>query len=172
MDTDRLREMRQWVRAYLARDEDIIVPIKKMWNEWHPAHGAPPLEEFTAEVLADPEVDEMRGVNHADGLEEMDPAELAAHLEQKERAGFYSGPRAKLRTRKITADHVARMIKKHNDRMEAALQAARALMPEDASEADEGKVIDVLARVEELRRQLRQAGLEPPEDIWSRRPSG
>jgi ribose 1,5-bisphosphokinase PhnN len=56
--------------------------------------------------------------------------------------------------------------------MEAALQAARALMPEDASEADEGKVIDVLARVEELRRQLRQAGLEPPEDIWSRRPSG
>jgi hypothetical protein len=29
MDADRLREMRQRVRAYLARDEDIIVPIKK-----------------------------------------------------------------------------------------------------------------------------------------------
>jgi hypothetical protein len=172
MDADPLRDLRHWVRAYLERDEDIIVPIKKMWNEWHAAHGAPPLGEFTAAILADPEVEEMRGVNHADGLEEMDPEELAAHLEQRERDGFYSGPRAKLRTRKITADHIARMIKKHNDRTEAALHAARALMPDDASEADEGKVIDVLAQVEELRRKLREAGLEPPEDIWSRRPSG
>jgi hypothetical protein len=56
--------------------------------------------------------------------------------------------------------------------MEAALHAARTLMPEDASEADEGKVIDVLAHLEELRGKLREAGLEPPEDIWSRRPSG
>jgi hypothetical protein len=46
--------------------------------------------------------------------------------------------------------------------MEAALHAARALMPEDASEADEGKVIDVLAHLEELRGKLREAGLEPP----------
>jgi hypothetical protein len=172
MDGDRLPDMRQWARTYLERDEDIIVPIKKMWNAWHAAHGAPSLEEFTAAVLADPEVEEMRGVNHADGLDEMDPDELAAHLEQMERDGFYSGPRAKLRAREITADHIARMIKKHNDRMEAALHAARALMPEDTSEADEGKVIDVLSQVEELRRQLRKAGLEPPEDIWSRRPSG
>jgi hypothetical protein len=172
MDSDRLCEMRQWVRAFLERDEDIIVPIKKLWNEWHAEHGAPTLEEFTIAVLGDPEVEEMRGVNHTDGLEELDPDELATHLEQMERDGFYSGPRAKLRSREITADHIARMIKKHNDRMEAALHAARALMPEDASEADEGKVIDVLAQVEELRRALRKAGLEPPEDIWSRRPGG
>ena len=45
-------------------------------------------------------------------------------------------------------------------------------MPEDTSEADEGTLIDVLAQVEELRRALRKAGLEPPEDIWSRRPAG
>lgn len=30
MDADRLFEIRQWVRAYLERDEDIIVPIKKL----------------------------------------------------------------------------------------------------------------------------------------------
>jgi hypothetical protein len=171
MDADTLHAMRQWVRVYLERDEEIIVPIKKMWNEWHAAHDAPPLGEFTAAVLADPEVEEMRGVNHADGLEEMDPDELADHLEQMERDGFYSGPRAKLRSREITADHIAKMLKKHNDRMEAALHAARALIPEDADEADEGKVIDILAEVEELRRGLRKAGLEPPEDIWPRRPS-
>jgi hypothetical protein len=172
MDADGFCKIRQWVRDYLERDEEIIVPIKKMWNAWYAAHGAPPLEEFTAAVLADPEIEEMPGVNHADGLEEMDPDELAAHLEEMERDGFYSGPRAKLRSREISAEHIAKMLKKHNDRMEAALHAARALMPEDTSEADEGKVIDVLAHVEELRRQLRKAGLEPPEDIWCRRPSG
>ena len=64
------------------------------------------------------------------------------------------------------------MLKKHNDRMEAALHAARAVMPEDADEADEGKVIDAIAAAEELRRKLREAGLEPPEDLWSRRPTG
>lgn len=172
MDAEELREMRRWVRDYLERDEEIIVPIKKMWNEWHAAHGALPLEEFTAAVLADPEVEEMRGVDHADNLEDMDPDKLADHLERMERDGFYSGPRAKLRAREITAEHIGHMIKKHNDRMEAALNAARALMPEDVNEADEGTMIDVLARVEELRRTLRKAGLEPPEDIWSRRPSG
>jgi hypothetical protein len=172
MEGDRLHEMRQWVRAYLERDEEIIVPIKKMWNEWRAAHDDPPLEEFTTAVLGDPEIEEMRGVNHADVLEEMDPAELATYPEQMERDGFYSGPRAKLRAREFTAEHIARMIKKRNDRMEAALHAARAVMPEDTSEADEGKVIDVLAQVEELRRALRKAGLEPPEDIWSHRPSG
>jgi DNA-binding Lrp family transcriptional regulator len=114
----------------------------------------------------------MRGVDHAEGLEETDPDELASRLEQMERDGFYSGPRAKLRAREVTSDHIARMIKKHNDRMEAALHAARMLMPEDASEADEGKVIDVLAKVEDLRRALSKAGMEPPEDLWSRRPSG
>lgn len=172
MGAEGLREMRRWVRGYLERDEEIIVPIKRMWNDWRAAHGGPSLEEFTAAVLADPEIEEMRGVNHAEGLEEMDPDERAGHLEGMERDGFYSGPRAKLRSREITAEHVAKALKKHNDRMEAALRAARALLPENADEADEGTVIDVLARVEELRRELRKAGLEPPEDIWSRRPSG
>jgi hypothetical protein len=172
MDSEALQKLRDWVRSYLEQDEDIIVPIKKMWNAWHAANDASTLEDFTAAILSDPEVEEMRGVNHADGLEDMDPDELAKHLEQMEHDGFYSGPRAKLRSREITAEHIAKMLKKHNDRMEAALHAARALMPEDADEADEGKVIDVIAQVEELRRTLRKAGLEPPEGIWSRRPTG
>jgi hypothetical protein len=172
MDADRLFEMRQWVRAYLERDEDIIVPIKRMWNEYHAAHDEPALEEFTAAVLGDPDVEEMRGVNHTERIRWMEPGELAEHLEEMERNGFYSGPRAKLRAREITKAHIAQMLKKHNDRMEAALHAARAVMPEDADEADEGKVIDAIAAAEELRRKLREADLEPPEDLWSRRPTG
>jgi hypothetical protein len=164
--------MLQWVRDYLERDEEIIVPIKKMWNDWRGAHDGPAFAAFTAAVLADPENEKMRGVNHAEGLEEMDPDERAERLQGMERDGFYSGPRAKLRSRKITAEHNATMLEKHNDRMEAALRAARAVMPEDADESDEGAVIDAIARVEELRRKLRKAGLEPPEDVRSPRPSG
>jgi len=44
-------ELIQWVRAYLEQDEDIIVPVKKMWNEWYAGHGTPSLAEFTRIVL-------------------------------------------------------------------------------------------------------------------------
>jgi len=64
------------------------------------------------------------------------------------------------------------MLKKHNDRMEWALQQARAAMPEDASEAEEGTLIDAIHRARQLCRDLRATGLEPPEDEWSTRPTG
>jgi hypothetical protein len=89
-----------------------------------------------------------------------------------EEHGFYSGPRVKLKARQITREHVARMLKKHNDRMGWALQQARAAMPEDAGEAEEGTLIDAIQLARKLRRDLREAGLEPPEDDWPTRPSG
>jgi hypothetical protein len=162
----------EWVRAYLERDEDIIVPVKKMWNEWHAAHGAPLLAEFTRIVLSDDRIEEMPGVDHTDHMEGMSPEEVEEEERDMEANGFFSGPRVKLKVREITLDHIAKMLKKHNDRMERALQQARAVMPEDASEADEGNLIDAIALARKLRRDLRAAGLEPPEDDWSRRPSG
>lgn len=165
-------ELIQWVRAYLEQDEDIIVPIKKMWNEWYAARGAPSLAEFTRVVLSDESVEEMPGVDHTGDTEGMDPEEAEEHERDMEAHGFYSGPRVKLKSREITLEHVAKMLKKHNDRMEWALQQARAVMPEDAGEAEEGNLIDAIQLARKLRRDLRAAGLEPPEDEWSTRPSG
>lgn len=165
-------ELIQWVRAYLKRDEDIIVPIKRMWNEWSAARGTPLLAEFTRIVLSDDRIEEMPGVDHTGDMEGMDPGEKEEYERDMEAHGFYSGPRVKLKSRQITREHIARMLKKHNDRMEWALQQARAAMPEEASEAEEGKLIDVIMRARKLRRDLRATGLEPPEDEWSRRPSG
>ncbi len=169
---ENLSELIQWVRAYLKRDEDIIVPIKRMWNEWFAAQGTPSLAEFTRIVLSDDRIEEMPGVDHSGDMEGMGPKEKEEYERDMEAHGFYSGPRVKLKSRQITREHIARMLKKHNDRMEWALQQARAAMPEDASEADEGKLIDVIMRARKLRHDLRAAGLEPPEDEWSRRPSG
>jgi len=170
--SETLSELIQWVRAYLKRDEDIIVPIKRMWNEWYTAHGTPLLAEFTRIVLSDDRIEEMPGVDHTGDMEGMDPGEKEEYERDMEAHGFYSGPRVKLKSRQITREHIARMLKKHNDRMEWALQQARAAMPEEASEAEEGKLIDVIMRARKLRRDLRATGLEPPEDEWSRRPSG
>jgi len=165
-------ELIQWVRGYLEQDEDIIVPVKKMWNEWCAAHATPSLAEFTQIVLSDDLVEEMPGVDHTEDMEGMSPEEMAEYERDMEANGFHSGPRVKLKSREITLEHVGRMLKKHNDRMEWALQQARAAMPEDASEADEGKLIDATLLARKLRRDLRAAGLEPPEDESSTRPSG
>lgn len=165
-------ELTRWVRAYLEQDEDIIVPVKKMWNDWHPAQGTPSLAEFTRLVLSDESVEEMPGVDHSGYMEEMTAEEREEHERDMEAHGLYSGPRVKLRSREITLEHVARMLKKHNDRMEWALQQAREAMPEDAGEAEEGNLIDAIHLARKLRRNLRAAGLEPPEDDRSTRPSG
>jgi len=153
-------ELIQWVRAYLEQDEDIIVPVKKMWNEWHAGHPAPSLEAFTAIVRADDRIEEMGEVDHTEDMDWMSPEELDEYVRDMEADGYYSGPRVKLKSRELTLEHIARMIKRHNDRMEEALRQAHAALPDDVSEEEEGQLIDVMAVAEELRRRLREAGLE------------
>lgn len=153
-------ELLEWGNNYLEKDEDIVVPIKKMWNEWYAAHEEPSLEEFTAAVLADPRNEAARGVDHNDGMEWMTPEELAEYERDMEEKGFFSGPRVKLKSREITLEHITRMIKKHNERMEWALNQAREVMPDDISEPQEGELIDLIEKVKEFRKELRKLGLE------------
>jgi hypothetical protein len=153
-----------WVVAYLESDEEIVVPIKKMWNEWHGLDPATSLEEFTALVLADDQVEAMGEVDHEEDMDWMSPEELDEYREHMEATGYYSGPRVKLKARQLTLEHVARMISRHNDRMEAALQAARDSMPADIDEQEESALIHVIEMAKELRRKLREAGLEVEDD--------
>jgi hypothetical protein len=153
-----------WVHAYLERDDEIIVPIKKMWNEWRMDNAGPTLDEFSAQLLADERFEEMGGVDHNEGMDWMAPEELDEHEREMEELGYFSGPRVKLRSREVTLDHIAKMIKKHNDRMEDALQQARESMPADIDEQEEGQLIDVLEMVKQWREMLREAGLEGEQD--------
>jgi len=154
----------EWVYSYLERDEEIVVPIKKMWKEWNAGHLWVSLPDFTAAILADERFEAMGEVDHTQGMEWLSPEELAAYEEEMEAMGFYSGPRVKLRSRELTLEHIARMIKKHNDRLEESLRQAREHMPPDISEQEEGMLLDAIAMAAELRRKLREAGLEPPEE--------
>jgi hypothetical protein len=157
-------EMLEWVTAYLQQDEEIIVPVKKMWNEWHTTHTDPSLEAFTRDVLADERVEQMRGMDHAQGMEGMSPEEMDEFRSEMEELGYFSGPRVKLKSREITLEHIVKMITKHNDRMEAALQDARRSMPDDISETEEGGLIDLIDKVEGFRQELRDLRLENEED--------
>ncbi len=156
-------ELLTWVHHYLERDEDIIVPIKKMWNEWAATHSGPPLEAFTALLLSDKDIAQERGVDHTEGFEDWSPEELAEYERDMEASGYFSGPRVRLKSREITLEHIVRMITKHNDRMERALLGAREAMPEDITEPQEGQLIDAIFMARELRQKLREAGLEAGE---------
>lgn len=157
-----MTDLLTWVPADLQRDEDIIVPVKKMWTEWHAMHAEPWLEEFTWIELADEKIEEIPGVDHAEGMEDLDPTELEECLQDIEAEGFYSAPRAELKSREIAREHIVRMLKKHNERMEWALRHDCAVMPEDVSEAEDGEVINAIEATKEFRRKIRAAGLEPP----------
>lgn len=160
-------ELLNWAYTYLEQDEEIVVPIKRMWNEWRATHAEPSLERFSELLLADERFEEMEGVDHNEGLEFDTPEELEEYVHDMEEVGFFSGPRLKLRGREITLEHIANMIKKHNDRIEMALRQAREVMPDDLNEAEEGQLIEIMAKVEEFRQHLREAGLEPPADAES-----
>ena len=149
-----------WVVAYLEKDEEIIVPIKKMWNDWQVVDPTTSLDEFTAAVLADDRVEEMGGADHGEDMDWMSPEELAEYRERLEATGYFSGPRVKLKSRELTLEHIARMIARHSDRMEAALRSARESMPADVDEQEEGALIQVIEMAKELRRKLREAGLD------------
>ena len=69
-------ELLDWMYTYLERDEGIVVPIKKMWNEWYMTHRETSLADFTEAVLGDARFEEMPGVSHTEGLEELGPEEL------------------------------------------------------------------------------------------------
>lgn len=152
--------MLEWVCFYLESDEDIIVPVKKMWNAWHADHPQVTLEDFSAAVLADPRFKAERGVDHNEGMEWMSPQELLEYQSDMESMGYFSGPRLRLASREITPEHIVRMLKKHNDRMEWALEQARRSMPNDLPEPQEGMLIDAIEKAKLLRKGLRNAGLE------------
>lgn len=154
-------ELLEWVHTYLEQDEEIVIPIKKMWNEWQITHTRLALDAFIALLLADERFEDVGGVDHTEGMEWMTPEEMAEYVRDMEEVGFFSGPRLKLKSRELTLEHITNMIKKHNDRMEEALRQARATMPDEVDEQEEGQLIEIMALAEQLRQHLREADLEP-----------
>lgn len=101
-------ELLNWVHKCLDEDEEIIVPLKKLWrrryNDWS---GKVSFEEFARLVLAD------------DRFEQVYSIELDARLEA---FGLFAGPRVKLRSREITEEGILLLVRKHNERIAQILR--------------------------------------------------
>ena len=156
-----------WAASVLETDEEILVPVKKLWIEYSSHAPGALLEEFTRALEADERFDFMEGTDLTEGLGDWTEEEIAEHIAEMESLGFFGGPRVKLKSREITRDHVAKMIKKHTDNMLSALWGAYDVRPEDLEDAE---LLDLIARAKELQLKLQEILPPPEEDADEKKP--
>jgi hypothetical protein len=138
------QEVLGFVCDFLERDDDVVIPVRRLWNGWRVQHPETPYDEFEAAVLADPRVEVMRGVDETKDMEFENDAEREAYIVEMEEMGFDHGPRVKLAARELTAGHIAAQLKKHTDNMLKNLWAAYDIRPEDLSPEQEQQLLDLL----------------------------
>lgn len=152
-----------WAATILQTDEDILVPVKKLWKDYSAQDAGVSLEAFKRALEKDARFEFMRGIDHKRGSEDWDEEEGAEDEEEMEAAGFFNGPRVKLKSREITPDHIANMIKRHTDRMMGALWAAYDIRPEDLDEQSEQELLDLIVRAKEFQLKAQEA-IKPESD--------
>lgn len=158
-----MNTLTDWAASILETDEEILVPIKKLWTQYVARASDVSLDDFTRALEADERFEFMEGTDPTEGLEDWTEEERAEHIAEMESLGFFGGPRVKLKSREITRDHVARMIAKHTDNMLNALWGAYDVRPEDLDPDKDAELLDLIARAKELQLKLREI-LPPPED--------
>jgi hypothetical protein len=153
--------------AILTNHPDIVVPVKQLWRDLQ-VEGlttALPLEDFIGLLDGDPRFEFMDGIDFGDG----DP-EAAASMEA---LGFISGPRVKLASRELTAEHVAHMLNQSTQRLVDALKGAWEVRPEDDPETDL-QLLMAIEVAEELQRSVRDAfkdQIQTPPDEEAEKPA-
>jgi hypothetical protein len=80
----------------------MIVPLRKIWLDWHEIHDEPSFEQFSREILHDDRFEELYCVAQDTAVEEFD---------------CFTGPRIKLRTREITSEHILNLVRQHNEKI-------------------------------------------------------
>lgn len=157
-----MNELIEWAARVLETDEEILVPIKKLWTQSDARARGISLDDFTRALENDARFELMQGTDPNEGLEDWSEEERAEHSAEMEALGFFGGPRVKLASRAITREHVARMIAKHTNNMLAALWGAYDVRPEDLDPEKDAELLDLIAQAKELQLTLRE--MLPPED--------
>jgi hypothetical protein len=129
-----------WVHRRLEEDEDIIVPLKKLWNQRFGVRGKPAFGQFARTVLRDPRFELVYSVDHDPSLEAF---------------GLYAGPRVKLRSREITPESILRLVQKHNERVIQVLLRASEILRADSEILPQKDLGEAILMLEELRPALK-----------------
>ncbi len=152
--------MLDWVCEFLEHDTDVVIPVRRLWQEWHARHPESAYDEFEATVLADPRVQLMSGIDQTEGMEFESDEDRDAWIQEMEDAGFFHGPRVKLAARELTPEHIAAQLKKHTDNMLQNLWAAYDIRPEDLSPEQEQQLLDLIAAAKELQMNVQEIELK------------
>jgi len=144
----------------LASDKDVIVPVKKIWQEVQKqgkvqGYEIPPLADFTALLEGDSRFEFMPSHD-----EDGEPFEEVAADDEREEAeletlGFYSGDRVKLRRVELTPEVIGGMIRRKVDMTMVALTRAWERRP-GGDQGTEDQLLDILARTQKLQREVKK----------------
>ncbi len=146
----------------LAADRDVIVPVKKLWEEVmdegkRQGFEVAALPDFTALLEGDRRFEflPVHGSLQED-LDESQERAIDEETQELEQLGFYAGDRVKLRRIELTPEIVGGIIRSKVDRTLEALHRAWEQRPDEGGETEE-KLKEILERAEELRRDVREA---------------
>jgi len=146
----------------LAADKDVIVPVKKIWNQVTREAEAqnfemPSLADFTALLEADPTFEFMAAHNGVlDDMEEERPDELTEEEEELERMGFFAGDRVKLRRIQLTPERLGGILRDKVDRTVDALARAWDRRPMGDSDVED-RLSSIIEHTKRLQRDVKTA---------------
>jgi hypothetical protein len=146
----------------LAADKDVIVPVKKVWNEVlregrSQSFEVPALADFTALLEADPAFEFMSAHNGVlDDMEEERAEDMTEEEENLERMGFYAGDRVKLKRITLTPEALGGILRSKVDRTVDALAKAWEQRPPGDSETED-RLLSIIEETRKLQRDVKQA---------------
>jgi hypothetical protein len=141
------KEIKEIIVKMLERAEDFYVPVKKIWKELRSrGYELPNYNDFLTYLKRNKRF-ELREFKDIDYENE----------EEMEELGFYSGPRVKLKSRKITKEDMQRITLKHAQNVINNLVKGYQVKPEKLPADKENELIEIMKKAKELKEKINEA---------------
>jgi len=144
------------VDGILANDEEVMVPVKKIWqmlqfDDEYEDISVPTLAEFNRLLKTDDRFEFMPPINYGNIYADLSKKEKEAKEIEMEAIGFFSGERVKLRRKKITGELLASMVERSVDRMSNGLK--KIINTGLNNKEQEKRLLEVIKKTEQLQKQ-------------------
>lgn len=144
----------------LAADRDVIVPVKKVWQEVctqgkGQGFSVPSLGDFSIMLEADARFEFVSSHDTEELVFEDQANDDLLEEAELENLGFFSGDRVKLRHIELTPELIGTMIRRKVDGTMDALTKAWELRPDGDREAED-QLLDILAKTQKLQREVKK----------------
>lgn len=146
------REAQEVIISMLEKAEEFYVPVKKIWKELtSQGYKLTDCDAFLRTLKKDKRL-EVKDFKETDFEDE----------EEMEEFGFYSGPRVKLKSRKLTKEDMQRITLKHAQSVIDNLVKAYEVKPQDLPPDKEDGLIELMRKAKNLKEKI-GAAFKPKE---------